>query len=375
MELPAGADSSVHLWLYRTRTRFILVQCDTARRCAWRFLQLSRDAEGGELFAVEDASVYTEREAASLLQTVAGTQGGATLVSGAVGCAGAIKFLSGFYLILITSQRRVATVAGHAVFAVESTEIVELSAKAALSSAEKNDERRYARLLATMDLANDFYFAPSFPLTASLQSTALGTASSPWSSPHCWTAHLAAPFATCLEPAALSRWLTPLIHGFVGQLELAVGGGCSATLVARRSARFAGTRFRKRGVSDAGEAANEVEVEQTVDAGVWPQAKGTRGARPRPRCASVVQLRASIPLFWSQTASPLSPKPEILITRHDPAYGATRAHFDGLAARYAIPGDTCGAPVLVCLSLVKAEEKRQREGVLFWMTLDHSCFN
>ena len=39
------------------------------------------------------------------------------------------------------------------------------------------------------------------------------------------------------------------------------------TLIARRSRHFAGTRYRKRGVSDTGRVANEVEVEQVVDAG------------------------------------------------------------------------------------------------------------
>ena len=39
------------------------------------------------------------------------------------------------------------------------------------------------------------------------------------------------------------------------------------TLIARRSRHCAGTRYRKRGVSDTGRVANEVEVEQVVDAG------------------------------------------------------------------------------------------------------------
>lgn len=39
------------------------------------------------------------------------------------------------------------------------------------------------------------------------------------------------------------------------------------TLVARRSRHFAGTRYRKRGISAQAFVANEVETEQIVDAG------------------------------------------------------------------------------------------------------------
>jgi hypothetical protein len=70
----------------------------------------------------------------------------------------------------------------------------------------------------------------------------------------------------------------------------------------------------------------------------------------------VLQVRGSIPLFWSQLTSALSPKPDIHLARYDPFYGATAAHFRGLARRY-------GRPV-VALSLIKAAEKRPRELVL-----------
>jgi hypothetical protein len=63
------------------------------------------------------------------------------------------------------------------------------------------------------------------------------------------------------------------------------------------------SRYLKRGVNDHGKVANDVETEQIVfeeEAGSW---KG--------RMSAVVQMRGSIPLFWSQEASRLSPKPDI----------------------------------------------------------------
>lgn len=65
-------------------------------------------------------------------------------------------------------------------------------------------------------------------------------------------------------------------------------------------------RYLKRGVNDKGRVANDVETEQLVvneEIGISP---GTG------QISSVVQHRGSIPLFWSQEASRLSPKPDIV---------------------------------------------------------------
>lgn len=67
-----------------------------------------------------------------------------------------------------------------------------------------------------------------------------------------------------------------------------------------------------------------------------------------------VQVRGSIPLYWTQEGSKL--KPDILLQQYDPLYGATRKHFRDLRQRY-------GGP-LVVLNLVKSAEKRPRETIL-----------
>lgn len=126
--------------------------------------------------------------------------------------------------------------------------------------------RRYVRLLSGVDLRRDFFFSYTYPLTSSLQSVAAGRAGCAWRSPFCWNAHLAQPLAACLgglASPALCRWLLPLIHGSFGAASLALcGAPVSVVLLARRSRRFAGTRYRKRGVNDAGDVANYVETEQ-----------------------------------------------------------------------------------------------------------------
>lgn len=60
----------------------------------------------------------------------------------------------------------------------------------------------------------------------------------------------------------------------------------------------------KRGVNDRGRVANDVETEQIV---LDEEAGSCKG-----KMSSVVQMRGSIPLFWSQEASRLSPKPDII---------------------------------------------------------------
>ncbi|CAL5414317.1 unnamed protein product [Camellia sinensis] len=108
------------------------------------------------------------------------------------------------------------------------------------------------------------------------------------------------------------------------------------------------TSYLKRGVNDRGRVANDVETEQIV---LDEEAGSCKG-----KMSSVVQMRGSIPLFWSQEASRFSPKPDIILQRYDPTYEATKLHFQDLAKRY-------GNPIIV-LNLIKTVEKRPREMML-----------
>lgn len=89
--------------------------------------------------------------------------------------------------------------------------------------------------------------------------------------------------------------------------------------------------------------ANDVELEQIVhEEGVG---EGS--------FSSFLQVRGSIPTFWTQETSVTMPKPPIVLNRIDPTYAASQLHFEDLLERYA-------APVLV-LDLTKHAEKRERE--------------
>ncbi|XP_057457069.1 phosphatidylinositol-3-phosphatase SAC1 isoform X3 [Lotus japonicus] len=161
-----------------------------------------------------------------------------------------------------------------------------------------------------------------------------------------WNAYLTQPIRSRCNNTI---WTIALVHGHFRQIRLSIfGRDFSVSLISRRSRHFAGTRYLKRGVNDRGRVANDVETEQIV---LDEEAGSCKG-----KMSSVVQMRGSIPLFWSQEASRFSPKPDIILQRYDPTYQATKLHFEDLAMRY-------GNPIIV-LNLIKTVEKRPREMML-----------
>ncbi|KAF5405705.1 hypothetical protein PHET_00671 [Paragonimus heterotremus] len=76
-------------------------------------------------------------------------------------------------------------------------------------------------------------------------------------------------------------------------------------LFSRRSRRRAGTRYRRRGIDGEGQVANYVETEQLLH---------TR-ATGSPQTVAFLQIRGSVPLFWSQTS--LKYRPPINLEKGD----------------------------------------------------------
>jgi hypothetical protein len=103
--------------------------------------------------------------------------------------------------------------------------------------------------------------------------------------------------------------------------------------------------------------ANDVETEQIVSE-VLTTSFHAPGLKlfANPNFTSYVQHRGSIPLYWTQDNTGVTPKPPIELNLVDPFYGAAALHFDNLFERY-------GAPVYV-LNLVKSRERTPRESKL-----------
>ncbi|XP_076673336.1 polyphosphoinositide phosphatase FIG4 isoform X3 [Andrena cerasifolii] len=314
----------------------------------------------------------------------------------AFGLLGFVRFLEGYYIILVTKRRRVAVIGHHTIYKIEDTSMIYIPNDTV--RVFHPDEQRYVKMFQSIDLSSNFYFSYSYDLTHTLQSnmtapkhiksdipstndrvlneTENGDAEDAgeffnmWSfrkhhqhnssrekyidygirsNPHrrfVWNSHLLKP----VEKDLHRDWVLYVIHGFIGQSNVSIfGRSMYVTIIARRSNKYAGTRFLKRGANFDGDVANEVETEQIVhDSGVSSLSKG--------RFSSFVQMRGSVPGHWSQDVSKMVPKPTITCDLADPYVETAGAHFNQLLKRY-------GSPIII-LNLVKKREKKKHESTL-----------
>ncbi|KAF4532641.1 hypothetical protein B566_EDAN009822 [Ephemera danica] len=111
-----------------------------------------------------------------------------------------------------------------------------------------------------------------------------------------------------LETPQADPWLLPVIQGFVQieQCKVDVGRDhrseamepCYEASINQFSFRFrAGTRYKRRGVDDSGKCANYVETEQIIS---YHQHQ-----------VSFVQVRGSVPVYWSQPGYKYRPPPRL----------------------------------------------------------------
>ncbi|XP_014516309.1 phosphoinositide phosphatase SAC2 isoform X2 [Vigna radiata var. radiata] len=337
--------------LYETLSKFYMIGRDK-NRTFWRVLKIDR-LEPSELNIVEDSAIYSEIECCDLLRRVHEgnkSTGGLKFVTTCYGIIGFIKFLEPYYMLLITKRRKIGTICGHNIYAITKSEMVPIPHSTVRSKmAYSKDENRYKKLLCSVDLAKDFFFSYSYNVMFSLQrnlSDHNTTGQSLYDTLFVWNEFLTRGIRNNLQNTS---WTVALVHGFFKQVKLSISDSeFNLTIIARRSRHYAGTRYLKRGVNEKGRVANDVETEQIV----FTEA---RDGHPM-QISSVVQNRGSIPLFWSQETSRLNIKPDIILSRKDSTFEATRLHFDNLVKRY-------GKPIII-LNLIKTREKRPRETIL-----------
>eukprot|EP00058_Branchiostoma_floridae_P018686 XP_002604175.1 hypothetical protein BRAFLDRAFT_278184 [Branchiostoma floridae] len=389
---PVPLISSVQrIVLYETKARFFLVGSNN-RETKFRVLKIDR-TEPKELVIIDDKVEYSQREVRELLSmldvgnraTRPAQKGGAGLTRtvSAFGIVGFVRFLEGYYIVLITKRRRVAILGGHTIYKIEDTSMIYIPNDSVRNA--HPDESRYVKIFQNVDLSSNFYFSYSYDLTHTLQFNLTaacnflpfgrtrkhdkqmdsadddddyerglrsygqchicGVQNSP-EYKYVWNSHMLEKFEDRVHP----DWRMSIIHGFCAQSNVCVyGRPVFITLIARRSILFAGTRFLKRGANCEGQVANEVETEQIVhDASVLSLGSG--------RYTAYVQMRGSVPLYWSQDITTMMPKPPIGLDLADPYACVAGLHFNDMMKRY-------GAPVII-LNLVKKREKRKHESVL-----------
>lgn len=165
-----------------------------------------------------------------------------------------------------------------------------------------------------------------------------------------WNEHLSTPFID----AGLHSYVLPLVQGFFQVAsftipldpELSEAGDTTRVeyiIMSRRSRDRAGLRYQRRGVDDEAHVANFVETETVI-----------RLERENiANTFSYVQIRGSIPLFWTQSGAGLKPPPQLSQeTTHQQNLKALSRHF------------TRTLPTYGPHTIVNLAEKHGKEGVV-----------
>ncbi|KAK0451086.1 SacI homology domain-containing protein [Armillaria borealis] len=136
-----------------------------------------------------------------------------------------------------------------------------------------------------------------------------------------WNEWLAKPFID----AGLHPYVLPIMQGYcqVSAFDIPEDGAedpvpVDYVLISRRSRDRAGLRYQRRGVDDDAHVANFVETETIM-----------RVVREgKANIFSYVQIRGSIPLYWTQTGYGLKPPPVLAADRtHEQNLDAMKRHF------------------------------------------------
>ncbi|KAI5363034.1 putative SAC domain, polyphosphoinositide phosphatase Fig4 [Septoria linicola] len=356
--------------LYETNARYWITGADITDKY-FRLLRIDRNSPPGQIQLFEDETVYDRQQMNDVLFTIDQgnrTTGGLKMRFSFWGMLGFIRFTEAYYMQLISKRKQVAMIGGHYVYQVEGTELIPLTTGSSSNFLrDRNpEESRFLSILNNLDLTKSFYFSYSYDITHSLQrniirqrqamNDGVTVAAHEYNGMFVWNSHLLKPAVNALIHPY--DWCLPIIHGFLTQAALDVfGRAVYITIIGRRSRFYAGARFLKRGVNDLGYVANDVETEQIV-AEKLTTSFHAPGARlfANPTYTSYVHHRGSVPLYWTQDSSGVTPKPGIEINLTDPFYQPAALHFDDLFARYGNP--------IYCLNLVKAREKTPRESKL-----------
>lgn len=146
--------------------------------------------------------------------------------------------------------------------------------------------------------------------------------------------------------AGLHAYILPIMQGYLQTVTLPIQPvdeqqaeettdavlRCQVMVISRRSKERAGLRYQRRGINESGQVANFVETEQILYV-LRRQPSSTSANELIGDVLSFVQIRGSIPLYWSQ--SPFSLKPPPVLERADAENtAACRKHFAVQVERY-----------------------------------------
>jgi hypothetical protein len=366
------------LRIFELKHKIVIVATDRLQHEFWRIMSIDRSLPR-QLLIDEDPNEYTPEQCRQQVDRLLAEGGGTTkkpLI--AYGILGFIRLVESYHMAIIERQRPVGRLLGHEIFALDNMSFLQVFSGKMSDEAKKN-EAKYIKYLSDSHLASPCFFSYTYDLSSTLQSNMGGCPCSP-SSPQTQTGTFAE--ETCSNASSGSgeftggegwagsremfswnehllngggffrrlrnkQWAVRLISGYFEQRTVALrSSSVVLTLIARRSRHFSGTRFLKRGITHDGFVANQVETEHILSDG------GLGRNLSDVLHSSYVQVRGSVPLFWSQISDAMVPKPDVTLQYFDPAFAATRKHLHSLVAAY-------GAPLII-FDLLKVPKSETR---------------
>ncbi|CAH8576058.1 unnamed protein product [Schistosoma intercalatum] len=239
------------------------------------------------------------------------------------GIWGVVRLVSGFYLIVIKERERVGEIFGNTILKITKSVILPFARSVLhLTDIQNQDESLYCQMLNSILSSEGFYYSSTYDLSHTLQRLSDTDPKFKASSIYeradtrfTWNKSLLNEWESMLNSTSSFKhkqttgwnrfdYCVPIIQGYVGiisypeNLSDTLKGNLMYSLISRRSIHRTGTRFNARGVDGEGNCANTVETEQLVD---------ISGHR-----FSFVQLRGSVPIYWSQRPN-LRYKPAVLL--------------------------------------------------------------
>lgn len=83
----------------------------------------------------------------------------------AFGIVGFVRFLEGYYIILIVKRRCIGIIGSHCIYKIKDTRMLYIPNEDRTNA----DEQRYLKIFNNVDLKSNFYFSYSYDLSNTLQ--------------------------------------------------------------------------------------------------------------------------------------------------------------------------------------------------------------
>jgi hypothetical protein len=261
------------------------------------------------------------------------------------GIVGVIELSMGKYLVTVKSRNLVGAIGERKIWKIGEVSLWPFhSSQDQGTFSQREDDKKYSSLLQSI-LQSPLYFSYDMDITNTYQRRSQWTAAilkeplfrrvDPrfW-----WNRYLLSPLINpapgSSAPETYSKFILPMMMGFVVIHHVTVSNRLlEFAIFSRRHTRRAGCRYIVRGIDASGAVANFVETEQIV---LDPESHAVH---------SFVQVRGSIPVFWTQLAS-LKYAPTIAVQTNRDAEAAFQSHFSELQRVYGQ-----NAPI-VCASLI-----------------------